>query len=342
LNIDNITNVTKQAISDKLKNIDCEKFDSLRKKILNHIQTTGVLSNSKIYAIDGCKLSFSKNLNAEGFKLTKNKKYTKGLMSGLYDINNKLCIKCCIDKHSNERKAFIDKLLPEIPPNSTVLFDAGYYFKNLVKILNKKGFKYVIRMKKSSLMVKDMERYNIDDYYKLDINYGLIRIVRYTIENKKYYLATNIFDQFIDYFIDLYHKRWFIEEYFKTLKSHLKSNNYNCQSLINNEQQLYCQIILTIISRYLQLLSKKYNPKTIKTKKNNKHNGTYSINHKNTLNIVINKIMYMLLYKRSNKKIINCIIIAGNNIVYIRKGRKCPRIRIKPVSKWYYIGLSIK
>ena len=45
-----------------------------------------------------------------------------------------------------------------------------------------------------------------------------IRVIRYMINNKSYYLATNLFDDkefTIDVLTQIYHYRWTIEEKFK-------------------------------------------------------------------------------------------------------------------------------
>ena len=87
-----------------------------------------MLQNKYLFIADGSKLSFDKKLTKEGFKLTKNKHYCKALLSTLYDVTNKMPIKCCIDKHANERKSVIDNLLSEVPKNITILFDISKIF----------------------------------------------------------------------------------------------------------------------------------------------------------------------------------------------------------------------
>ena len=109
--------------------------------------------------------------------------------------------------------------------------------------INKK-LKFIFRIKES--MFKEMffmKNFNNDKscivYYK-----GLkLRIVKYFINNKPYYNCTNIFSSTIDYIKLLYHKRWKIEEFFKTYKifcngKKWKTNNIN---LIN--QEIFIRII---------------------------------------------------------------------------------------------------
>ena len=63
-------------------------------------------------------------------------------------------------------------------------------------------------MKKSSLYVKDMINNNLDNaFYKVS-NYGIIRLIKYSVDSRDYYLSTNIFNKNIDYFKIMYHKWW--------------------------------------------------------------------------------------------------------------------------------------
>ena len=340
MKINNIVNVSKQAISVKRNNIDCDLIDTIRKDLIKHIISSKLIAKCKIYAIDGSKLSFSKELIKDKFKLTKNKTYCKALLSCLYDVENKIPIKCAIDNHFNERKSVINKLINEVHKYSIIMFDRGYYSDKIIKILSDKNIYFIIRMKISSLQVKNMIENNLNDAFFYIPNYGIIRLIRYNIDGNDYYLSTNIFDERIDYFKTMYHKRWYVEEYFKTIKHTLNSNNYNSKNINKINQELYAQVILTILARYLEILSLRYfKNKEIKKSKTNKNNGIYQINHKNTINILGNKIIYLILFKKSNNKIINCLLIIKDEKVYIQLNRICKKQRIKPTSKWYYVGI---
>lgn len=343
LKINNIVNVSKQAISVKRNNIKCDLIESIHVDLINHIINTSLIKKCNIYAIDGSKLSFNKKLTKDGFKLTKNKTYCKALLSCLYDVENKITIKCTITSHFDERKVVIDNLINKVHNYSIIMFDRGYYSKKLMIKLSIKNIDFIIRMKKSSLCVKNMIKNNLDNaFYKIQ-NYGIVRLVKYSINDNDYYLSTSIFDKHIDYFKEMYHKRWHVEEYFKTIKHTLNSNNYNSQDINKIRQELYAQIILTTLARYLEILSLHYfKDKQIKKRKTNKNNGIYLINHKNTLNILGNKIIYLILFKKTNKKIVNCLIIIKDEKVYIQLNRICKKQRIKPASKWYYIGIINK
>ena len=167
----------------------------------------------------------------------------------------------------------------------------------------------------------------------------LSRMIKYTINNEKYYLCTNIFNMHIDSFPKLYYKRWTIEEYYKTLKCLMKFENINCTNFNLLKQELYMHLFVTMKGRYLELISIAC---SLNNKKLNKNK--YSINNRNTLNITINKILPSILFSTSTKSIKLYLTTIVNEIVTNNKiiDRHFIRKRIKPVSLWYYAGLSIK
>ena len=57
-----------------------------------------------------------------------------------------------------------------------------------------------------------------------------IRIVKYTVIDTDYYIATNLYDRneyTIDKLKQIYHDRWEAEEYFKHIKKHTKTDRIN-------------------------------------------------------------------------------------------------------------------
>lgn len=103
----------------------------------------------------------------------------------------------------------------------TFVFDRLYFSDKLADILIKKNLNFICRLKSDS---KYLFPYKItkktknikDDYIVTTNNKNKLRIVIYTINNKKYYIATNLLDNKynIKYFRDAYKKRWFyLEKY---------------------------------------------------------------------------------------------------------------------------------
>jgi hypothetical protein len=59
------------------------------------------------------------------------------------------------------------------------------------------------------------------------------------------------------------------------------------------------------------------------------------------LNIIINNILYLLLYKNNTKNIkemVRILNISKETLVYVERNRHYERIRKKPTSKWCQYG----
>ena len=72
---------------------------------------------------------------------------------------------------------------------------------------------------------------------------------------RTFILATTLFDKDVftlDILKNLYHDRWSVEEYFKTLKHTLHANKFNSKTVDNIRKELYIKVIISSISRYLE------------------------------------------------------------------------------------------
>ncbi len=152
----------------------------------------------------------------------------------------------------NENKSFTDKLLKYIIKDDIILFDRGYYSNNLIKQIDNKNAYFICRMKQSALCVKLIEEHILADGFYWIKNYGVLRTVKYVINNENFYLSTNIFDKDINFFIELYHKRWYIEEFYKTIKCNMKLDTINYKKIIKIKQNIYAHFILSILGRYME------------------------------------------------------------------------------------------
>lgn len=326
-----ILDVSRQAINKRRTLLKNNYFSYLMSEIVKYINIS-THSKTNIYCVDGTKLSLSKDV--EGFKFTKNKKYKKALLNTLYSINNKHPIAFDISSNYNEIDSFINVLSKHIKSNDIIVFDRGYYSINLIKCIEKLNANYVCRLKKSSLMVKYLIDGNRNNTIYNSKDHGMIRIVKYTINNIDYYIGTNLFHESIDYIKDLYWKRWSVEEFYKTLKCNLGANCIKYKNINKIQQYIHSSFIIDTISRYMEFLITKYI--------NKKSNSNSAINHKISVKLTSYKILKNLLIKKSNKKIYNVLIVIGKSKISNAKGRSFKRARITPVSKWYYVGLSIK
>lgn len=134
-----ITGVSAAAVCKARQKIPTGVF----KQAMQSIQRN---DSRNIYAIDGSKVHVSPILAAQGFKtyMTNNKqvprpaKRTMCMLSSMVNVKTGCCMDFRVTKHFNERKAAI-KLFESVKPNDVLLFDRGYFSKEIVEQMNKKG-----------------------------------------------------------------------------------------------------------------------------------------------------------------------------------------------------------
>ena len=101
------------------------------------------------------------------------------------------------------------------------VFDRGYVDKNLFKFMNKNNLLFLCRLRDNNKYISNIDDNIVDeDGYKL-------RIIKYIINGKPYYVASNILDYSKQMIQNLYHDRWTIEEYFKYIKQYMKLSKMN-------------------------------------------------------------------------------------------------------------------
>ena len=113
-----------------------------------HDQLMHKLFNNKnrLLAIDGTKISIPYNFDDKSFKLTKNQRYRKGLINCIYDINNKIIVNMHLNNNYDERECVINQL-NYINKNDTLIFDRGYYSKELLLKINNIGAHSIFRLR---------------------------------------------------------------------------------------------------------------------------------------------------------------------------------------------------
>jgi hypothetical protein len=323
----NLVDISPQALRKKRNLISNLIFSKLNKLLYEHICNSNLIKKDNIFAVDGSKITLDKSFSKKGYNLTQTKSYCKANVSCLYDVTNKLVLDCHLDDNYNERKSFVDHL--SVPKNAIVLFDRGYFGYDFMFHLMETNKKFIIRMRLTKV-TKLMEKRKLSQYFHIIEKNNkclIIKIIKYTIDSKNYYLATNIFNKSIEYYKELYHLRWFVEEYFKTCKNNLNLNTIACKDINKCKQEINIQVFLSLLTRYLEIIVSKYKPSKIKE--------LYNINHRNAIYITSRKILLYILFKNSIKKIVNCLIIIEKTKVYVVTNRHFERVRKRPVSQFY-------
>jgi hypothetical protein len=321
--------ITKQGFNQKKNKINNDLFLQLNNNILNNIYKD--LDKKKRHIlVDGSHLHANKNLHKYGFKYgSKRNTYTKCMISGIKDYDNNIPLNYKLNKNMNERKPFIEQL-EYIECTDILIFDRGYPSIKLLKVLNNNNFNYIMRYKKDNLRVKFLIKNNLNEYY-FDSNGKKNKVIRYIINEKSYYLLTNLIDMSIDELKENYKKRWDIESHFRDLKYKTSIGNITSKTENSLLQELYINNLIYILISYF----KKLFINEVLLKNNNK----YKLNNSFIINTFFKDILKILLFKDINKEEVNNIfkyIYVALNIKYHFKDkvRQYERSIKGPINKW--------
>jgi uncharacterized protein YoxC len=293
--IDNvIPNVSKTAFILKLKLIDCTYFIQLNNIIIKFfydiifVDKNNDNNDKKIrfLAIDGSKVNFKKSLYKE-FKLSKNKNYTTGNISCLFDIDLKIPINYLLSKSLNERNLLIEQL-SYVKTNDILIADRGYFSHDVINKIIENNSNFIFRINKNNNFVtniKNNESFSIFNYnhnekiYKFKIykyktfdkttlsNIEIEKIKKNINKNKK--SINKIEKQIIkcssEYQILINNKNN-IEKDIKNKKEKLNTINIQIRENKNNKKKFL---------ENLNDLKKKNSEHYEKLKKNNSENDSY-------------------------------------------------------------------
>jgi Transposase DDE domain len=326
--VDNIIDVSDVAFKNKRNTVGFIPFKNICKEMLNFVYNGN--NTPRIIGVDGTYIPLSIELQQYGYPTSKKNTYCIGLISSLFDLNEKYLINYRLCKNHNERDGLISQM-KYLKSGDTLIMDRGYYSENLLFSLNKEGIKVIFRLKKNMLMVK-----KIIEKGQASMNTNVIhnnesiefRIITYQINNNNYFLGTTIMNHKVNYFKDLYWKRWSVEINFRESKYLLSLDNILSKNPTKVKQDIYIHNILFLIHSFC----KNHIQKTLPSNK--------FINTKNLFSMIINKILYLVLYNKitiSTKETIERICSGLLKTLTTKaSNRHYERIRIKPIGKWYY------
>jgi hypothetical protein len=336
--LDLIQKFTKSAFVQQKNKIESRLFEHINNSLLNNIYNNNKLllqnpPNRRIVAVDGSQINFY-NCDALELPLSNNGQYRKGILSAMFDVDTKIPINYMLNGDTNER----DLLLSQVDclkKGDILVIDRGYFSFELFCLLSGQDFDCVYRLQKKLKIIKDnFTNNNINDVivdYTYNDMFITIRIIRYKINNKYFYIGTTIFDPSykVKWFEDVYHKRWDIEEHFKSLKNDIGISPRS-KSLNGIQQDLYINQFILIINSFIIYLLSRF-----------MKDDSMLINRKNAIDITINNLLPYFFYgKIGIKKILFILMIIQVNVTKIVPNRSRPRILILPVSKWYNININ--
>lgn len=319
-------------------------FNNIKRSLNAFINKNHTKRVQRIFAIDGSTENANKDLHiTKNYRLNKRCTYSQFKIITLYDVIQKVPVEQKISSNFDERKLTEQYLFKYIRSGDIVIFDAGFYSEKLTKILDAKNIKYIFRIKKNSKLCKQLTDSNPDIItsnnkraIKYNITYKLSKknkkdIIDYKSNTSQFYILTNMINIPIEYIKNLYHERWFEEEYFKIIKYYMSDINTRCKNSQFIEQELVLKMVIVTLARYLIILNKK-NSK-LADKSNNKTNVT--VNFKIFLYETGTKILDELLFTKSNKLLNKIIDVVINTFIYNVPNKHNPRITIINKGKWY-------
>lgn len=236
---------TSQALGLARKKLPDHVFLDINKSIHDETHNTC----SQIYAIDGSKIHVHPSFLKKGCTTRTNNvpvprpaKRPLVMLSSLFNVNSQTCYHSHISQHFNERKS-AEEHFSVLKPGDTVLFDRGYYSKDLLASACSKNIRVLFRLKRTAFRAANTfwnsNKTTCNMLYPLSEDGRLVKItlVKYFIDGHKYMNLIN-FEANILEIKDLYAKRWGVETSFRRLKTNL---NLECSHSMTPE--LYCQEI---------------------------------------------------------------------------------------------------
>jgi len=202
--------------------------------------------NKRFFAVDGTRLAINRSVanSTPDYRLTPSGSYTDALLTTVYDIGTKVPYKWNLTGHHDERRGFTS-LINHFKRGDVVVFDRGYYSDELLNQLQQRGIFYLFRLKNNSKMtrLKGVD-VNIDGTSK--------RRVIYQFRGTPFSFLTNLGPKWsVSDLGDLYHKRWKVEEWYKTLKIRLNGQFYPQKRLDTVNKTILWQHIVNMVHRLL-------------------------------------------------------------------------------------------
>jgi len=358
--------MTKQAISKQRQNLNPEIFKELNKKYVKMLYEEREVKRYKGYIIlivDGTTLELPNNNELkehyglqEGQKGSVGRVRAKGL--GIYDPLNDIMITSRIDPYEvSEKKQIEDELdnILKLYENDKILLvlDRYYFGISFINKLEKKGFKYVIRMKISAYKKEKNEMKTNDEEVMLKVRTNSVfyaeteeekqelkklkevktRIIKTKLENGvEEHLSTNLSKAELseEEGKEIYHGRWKIETAFDVIKNKLKMENFSSYKVIGIEQEFYAQMLLYNMVEDIEKDGGEV------TKKNKKKDYQYKINKNVMVGILKEEFIKIFVTdgRKTEEKLKDFLDEVKQYLVEIKPNRSYPRKRMHSMNKY--------
>lgn len=299
------------------------------------------LHGYRVFAVDGTSLLLSdteENRESFGSCGNSDKTYAAASASIFYDVLNDIVIDAVIGKaFSSERQDCYEMLnrsdnVAFTGDKKLILMDRGYPSREMFLLLEKLGYKYIIRLQKSvPNTVKSMEGCDniIVDSRNKSIKKRILKIILPSGETE--YLATNLFDQkfTVQNFYDMYHLRWNVEKKYLDIKHKAELEKFTGYRPDGIRQDFYVCLFLLNLSALLKKDAEK------RRKKKKCAKWEYQISITAVINLIRENIIKLLYNAEQSILILDKMAsVLKNKRSAIRPGRHCERKKPRVVKRY--------
>lgn len=232
-------------------------------------------------AMDGSIISIPTKMIGKGYRVT-NGHSPSALLTSLVRLSDRMAFALKLSENFDER-AHAHEFLEELSDDHLVVYDRGYLSFALLNDHISKGIAGVFRVSSGNIsreLNEFMLSEEVDEIIQIDptdatyrnskkVVPGMImgpieiRAIKYQIGKQTYLLATTLLDKSIPSkaFVELYAKRWHIEEFLKSFKMTINAEFFHSLSVNGIEQEIQSAGILWNLSRSLEIISKPFKKK---------------------------------------------------------------------------------
>lgn len=353
--------VSTAAFSRARKKLSYTAFTSLNEDLLaifNDSPQCKRWNGFRLLAVDGSvtRLPMSEEL-FNHFGKARNPSSTPAVrLSQLYDIENQLTLDLQVDSHKTGERDQALKHLEKAGSDDLILYDRGYPAVWFFKHHTHKNINFCSRVTVDSSVVvwKFLRSGNYDDIIELPCKEkslrrcckdGLslepikVRAIRIDLPcGKPEILYTSLTDKIeypYEWFADLYHQRWEVEEDYKRLKSRLTIENFSGSTVDAILQDIHAKVLTKNITS-LAIMEAEQQREKEKINRRQKH--CYRVNWSHALGQIKYNIVKLLLgleVSRISKQIVMSI---SRVLTASRQGRSYERTRRKMNKLKYPMG----
>jgi hypothetical protein len=266
-------------------------------------------------------------------------------ISHLYDPVNNIIVHASIGKYTDSEKVLGETHLDSLQAGDVVLFDRYYASVWLFLVLEKMGVDYVMRLneqqwKAAKELLAGKVNEKTVEFQSSDVHSGLLkqygiqerrikcRLIRTTLKNgEKMVVCTSLKDREAysrEMILELYGKRWGIEESYKFLKCRLDLENFTGKTPHAILQDFHVKIFLSNLCTLITLEEQlKIEEKEDDEKTGKKHK--YRLNRTFALSNIKDLPIYIFLKRKLRQAIEAFQLLIRKALVPIRPNRVFPR-----------------